>query len=469
MHGTWWPDLPPELLREVSSRLHVGADFIRFHAVCKPWRDSHGPSTTTGTCQLLPWLLAPSKKSGDSLNFRCVFSNTSYVTPPAISDGSGTGMNWVASADGTAVRYFIAFDPHGLTLHDPLAGGPPTHLPDENVHRRLEENPTGIIHSDGAVLLFSKHDSFDTSTAEFRAALLRPGDTEWTFIHRTLESPSDGEFCVAYHNGKIHVTVEDSLWHVVSVTGESTAATNNDDLQVPRPRSMPRQCDGYLYERSYVLESRGELLWVSVHILMHYPDKGKNGVNDLVDALSMSMHTLEEVTKETEKLLWTRKDGRSLEDRVLFLGWPNSFALDASRLGMSGGFAYFLYYDDQGGCRLHERHGVFRHNLIDNTTEFVEWLPQGWDKEMCVWLLPQLTIAPVNQGPATTSRSNNTCAGVLMPNLLQEEDRDFTGHSYADIMLSVTSRPGTKADCSSEMISGKITFRRFASTFEAIL
>uniref|UniRef100_A0A453GWF6 KIB1-4 beta-propeller domain-containing protein n=1 Tax=Aegilops tauschii subsp. strangulata TaxID=200361 RepID=A0A453GWF6_AEGTS len=184
----------------------------------------------------------------------------------------------------------------------------------------------------------------------------------------------------------------------------------------------------YLYERSYVLESRGELLWVSVHILMHYPDKGKNGVNDLVDALSMSMHTLEEVTKETEKLLWTRKDGRSLEDRVLFLGWPNSFALDASRLGMSGGFAYFLYYDDQGGCRLHERHGVFRHNLIDNTTEFVEWLPQGWDKEMCVWLLPQLTIAPVNQGPATTSRSNNTCAGVLMPNLLQEEDRDFTGY-----------------------------------------
>ncbi|XBI33464.1 hypothetical protein VPH35_056793 [Triticum aestivum] len=401
MHQTRWPDLPPELLLEVSSRLHVPADLVRFHAVCKPWRDSHGPSTTTETGQLLPWLLAPSKKGEDSLNFRCVFSNTSCVPPPLpISDGCGTGMNWVASADGTAVRYITASGPHGPTLHDPLAGGPPTHLPDENVHRRLEENPTGIIHSDGAVLLFSKHDSIDTSTAEFRAVLLRPGDTEWTFIHRTLESPSDGEFCVAYHNGKIHVTIEDSLWLVVSVTGESTDATNSDDVQVPRPRSMPRQCDGYLYERSYVLESRGELLWVSVHILMYYPDKGKNGVNDLVDALSMSMHTLEE-------------DGRSLEDRVLFLGWPNSFAVDASRLGMSGGFAYFLYYDHQGGCRLHERHGVFRHNLIDNTTEFVEWLPQGWDKEMCVWLLPQLTIAPVNQGPATTSRSNNTCAGVF--------------------------------------------------------
>ncbi|VAH86402.1 unnamed protein product [Triticum turgidum subsp. durum] len=388
MHGTWWPDLPPELLREVSSRLHVPADFVRFHAVCKPWRDSHGPSTTTGAGQLLPWLLAPSDNGDDSLKFRCVFSNTNYVAPPAISGGSGIGMNWVASADGTAVR---------TTLHDPLVGGPPTHLPDENVLRRLEEKPTGIIYNNGAVLLFSKHDSIDTSTAEFRAALLRPGDTEWTFIHRTLESPSDGEFCVAYRNGKIHVTVEDSLWHVVSVTGDSTAATNSDDVQVPRPRSMPRQCNGYLYERSYVLGSRGELLWVSVHISMCYPDRGKNGVNDLVDALSMSMHTLDEVTKEPKKLLWTRKDGRSLEDRVLFLGWPNSFALDASRLGMSGGFAYFLYYDYQGGRPLHERHGVFRHNLIDNTTEFVEWLPQGWDSDMSMWVLPQLTIAPIQQ------------------------------------------------------------------------
>ncbi|VAH86400.1 unnamed protein product [Triticum turgidum subsp. durum] len=417
MHQTWWSDLPPELLREVSSRLHVPADFVRFHAVCKPWRDSHGPSTTTGTGQFLLWLLAPSKKSEDSLSFRCVFSNTSYVPPPPISDGSGTGMNWVTSADGTAVRYFTAFEPHGPTFYDPLAGGPPTHLLPGISPHGLGKKPSGIIYNDGAILVYSKQDSIDTFTAEFRAAFLRPGDTEWMFIHRTIESPSDQEFCVAYHNGKIHVTVENSLWHVVSVTEQPTAATNSDDVLVLRPSSMPRQCDGNLYEHSYVLESRGELLWVSVHILMCYPDKDKNGIDDLVDALSMSIHTLEKVTKEPEKLLWMRKDGRSLEDCVLFLGWPNSFAVDASRMGMSGGFAYFLYYDDQGGRLPHERHGVFRYNLIDNTTEFVEWLPHGLDSDMCMWLLPQVMVAPIHHGPANTPRSNNTCVGVLMPNL----------------------------------------------------
>ncbi|KAI5001462.1 hypothetical protein ZWY2020_026112 [Hordeum vulgare] len=415
MHRTWWPDLPPELLREVSTRLHVAADFVRFHAVCKPWRDSQGPSTTTGAGQLLPWLLAPSDKGDGCLNFRCVFSKTSYVAPPLKS--GGTGKNTVAFADGTAVRYFTASGPHGRpTLDDPLAGGSPTHLLPVLSPHGLGKNPSGIIYNDGAVLLFSKHDIIDTFTAEFRAALLRPGDAEWMFVHRTLELPSDGEFCVAYHNGKIHVTVEDGLicWHVVSVAEQSTAATNSDDVLVPRPSTMPHQQDGYLYEHSYVLESRGELLWASVHISMNYPVQGENGVNDLVGALSMSVHTLEEVVaKGPEKLMWTTKDGRSLEDRVLFLGWPNSFAMDAAGLGLSGGFAYFSYYDDQGGRLPQERCGVFRYNLIDNATEFVEWLPRGWDYNMFMWLLPQLTIAPVHQVP----RSNNTCVGVLTPSL----------------------------------------------------
>uniref|UniRef100_M8AZB6 Uncharacterized protein n=1 Tax=Aegilops tauschii TaxID=37682 RepID=M8AZB6_AEGTA len=147
----------------------------------------------------------------------------------------------------------------------------------------------------------------------------------------------------------------------------------------------------------------------------------------IVDALSMSMHTLEEVTKGPEKLMWPRKDGRSMEDRVLFLGWPDSFAVDASRLGVTGGFAYFLYYDDQGGRLPHERHGMFRYN----TTEFVEWLPQGWDSDMCMWLLPQLTIAPIQHGPANTSRSNNTCAGVLMPNLPLSANSSWLQHLFS--------------------------------------
>lgn len=408
-------DLPPELLREISGRLHDVADFVRFHAVCKPWRDSHHQTTMMTTDQFLPWLLAPSKKGDDSLKFRCVFSRTSYRAPlPPPKSGTDGQVNWVASADGTAIRYFTA-SPDGPTLHDALTGELITHMPpfpSEDVDGLLGENPSGIVYNDGTVLLYNKHDSSEEDTAEFKAALLCPGDDEWTFVKRTLESPNYGEFCVAYHAGKILVSVKDDLWLVVTAP---SAAANSDQVLLPKLSWMPCEHDGRYYEYSYVLESRGELLWVSVHIKMDYLEKSSTSVCDLVQALSMSVHTLEEVTKGPEKLRWVRKLGRSLADRVLFLGWPNSFAVDASRLGVSGGFTYFLFYDNH---RLRKRRGVFRYNLMDNTTELIEWLPQGWDNEMCAWLVPQPTIAPIDQGPDTTPRGNNMiqierCYGLL--------------------------------------------------------
>ncbi|XBI68972.1 hypothetical protein VPH35_048100 [Triticum aestivum] len=399
------PDLPPELVREISGRLHDVADFVRFHAVCKPWRDSHHPTTTRTTHQFLPWLLAHSKKGDDSLNFICVFSNTSYRAPlsPPISGNDGQ-MNRVASADGTAIRYFTA-SPDGPTLHNPLGGGPLTNInmplfPEEDVNGEFGENPNGILYNNGE---YRKHDSSDDDTAEFKAALLCPGNDEWTFVKRTLESPNYSEFCVAYHAGKILVTHHPQLH------------ANSDQVLLPKLSWMPREHDGRYYEYSYVLESHGELLWVSVHIKMDYLKESSTSVCDLVQALSMSVHTLEEVTKGPEKLRWVRKVGRSLADRVLFLGWPNSFAVDASRLGVSGGLTYFLFYDNH---RLRKRRGVFRYNLIDNMTELIEWLPQGWDNEMCAWLVPQPTIAPIDRGPATTPRINNMihierCYGLL--------------------------------------------------------
>jgi hypothetical protein len=50
----------------------------------------------------------------------------------------------------------------------------------------------------------------------------------------------------------------------------------------------------------------------------------------------VSVHALEE--EMVEEMRWVRKDVHSLADRVLFLGWPHSFALDA--FGCHGGYAY---------------------------------------------------------------------------------------------------------------------------------
>ncbi|KAM0834480.1 hypothetical protein ACQ4PT_063566 [Festuca glaucescens] len=88
-----------------------------------------------------------------------------------------------------------------------------------------------------------------------------------------------------------------------------------------------------------------------------------------------------------------RKDGQSLADRVLFLGCPNSCAVDASRLGSEGGCVYFVYSGGVGSS--HDWCGVFKYNIVDNKAEFIEWLPKGWRDNSFTWTVPELTIAPV--------------------------------------------------------------------------
>ncbi|KAM0930471.1 hypothetical protein ACQ4PT_000924 [Festuca glaucescens] len=394
-----WPDLPPDLLGEISACLHDAADFVRFHAVCKPWRESHQLPTRkkTRTDQFLPWLLARNKKHGDSLKFRCVFSKSSYLAPPP---ESCTGKNWVASADGTALRYIAT----GPALLDPLTGDVNRLAPFTDDIQWEEDNPSGIIYKDGTVLLYSTYMRKYDGTPEFRAALLRPGDGEWSVVQRTIESPYYGMFCIAYHSGKILVTIERKLWHSVTTM---TPSSDDDDVLVRTPSSMPLRYGGYCYEHGHVLESLGELLWVSVHARTDFWKEYAEGARDLSRALLVVVHALE----EAPVLRWVLKKGISLASLVLFLGWPNSFSMEASRLGMNGGFAYFTWHCQNEYSLYRYNPGTYKYNFIDNTTELVECLPQGWHCERCTWLVPQPTIAPLHQGLATTARSNNMIRG----------------------------------------------------------
>ena len=90
----------------------------------------------------------------------------------------------------------------------------------------------------------------------------------------------------------------------------------------------------------------------------------------------MLVHALETEASapENERRRWVWNDGRSLADRVWFLGSPNSFAVDASRLGDEGGRAYFVYYNSKATMRPLEQFGVFCYNFLDGKTEFIERL-----------------------------------------------------------------------------------------------
>lgn len=121
-------------------------------------------------------------------------------------------------------------------------------------------------------------------------------------------------------------------------------------------------------------------------------EEGVDG-RDLLHVMSVSVHKLEQA-RTSKKMQWVSKDSRSLSDRVLFLGSPSCFAMDASLVGGGqGGCVYFIYHDS--GASPRDQNAVFRYNLVAGKAEFVERLPPSWDDQTCTWFVPRSIVTPV--------------------------------------------------------------------------
>ncbi|KAM0828631.1 hypothetical protein ACQ4PT_067414 [Festuca glaucescens] len=377
---TRWPGLAPDVVRDVASRLHDAGDFVRLHAVCKPWRSSGDAPPPTN--QFLPWLLAGADQhSSTPIRFRCIFSKSSYRAPPP--SPSVSRSNRVGSADATAVRY-IHFKHGHASLQDPLTREV-TRLPQISyfIHGHWDTEKThGIVYGDSTVLLYTRVDH-NRDMAWFSSALLHSGEARWTLVDRILKNETPrrhGGFCTAYPDGRILI-LEDRHWRVVT-PGVAIA----DDVLVQMP-----VCN-YPSHSNYILESHGELLWVSVRVKHTYENE-EEGTSSSRTFLVL-VHALEDNASAPTKMQWVRKNGPSLADRVFFLGSPNSITMDSSQLGGHGGFVYFVYYNHSKALPG-ELFGVLRYNLIDSKTEFVERVPPGWDNEKCTSLVPQPVMSPI--------------------------------------------------------------------------
>ncbi|KAE8803010.1 28 kDa ribonucleoprotein, chloroplastic [Hordeum vulgare] len=422
-----WADLPPELLAVVSGRLHDAADFARFHAVCTRWRDSL-PQTAALRPAFFPWLIAPPSGYGSlSVNLRCVFSKTSYI---ALAPAPTTFSNrrFVARADGSAAWFFtVGSRP---TLVDPLAGWV-TALPsfpedDEKTTRRMETS-RGIIYGDGTVFLYnlsySDYEEDDDEAEQkidacFNTAILAPGSSAWKFVHRSLEEVYirgevreyeiyDNCFLAAYRVDErktlLCVDGDDDndtwAWYFFPALGTS-AETDVTYLK------EEVDATGWYIESSHNLESRGELLRVTV-VVQQDRDFIYQGAAAQASALVVWVHAWEEEEDADggRRLRWVRRDGRSFADRVMFLGFPTSFAVEAARFrggedDVSGGCVYLLQHRWSELHRL-TSHGVFRYSLLDDKAKFIERLrpdPDYWSDQKskaCLWFMPQPSIAPI--------------------------------------------------------------------------
>ncbi|KAL6658216.1 hypothetical protein ACP70R_003802 [Stipagrostis hirtigluma subsp. patula] len=403
-----WADLPFDLLRDISRRLHVAADFVRFHAVCEPWRDTLPPPPCWPA--FLPLLLAPRDEHGHR-TARCVFSSSrsSRRRGAAAVEVCIRDRRWVIRAgDGAAASLLTAYPDNASVLAEPFTrSAAATPLPPwSDEIDQWADRAIGAVSGDGTVFLyaFASPDRWWNYVRTFNMALLRPGDTAWTSVQGIfglpLHSRSNTDICsMAYHGGKI-IQCHGCSWRVVSAQADGTAGDRLADGSLTDERCRE-------FQSSYLVESRGELLWAFVRVKSeYYTHNDPNGycfgfVSGMARALMVSVYALR-VAEDGGEPMWVEKDVRSLAGRILFLGRPSSFAVDAARFGRShGGCAYFVLRRNLFGgmwskselrlCRL------FKYSFLDDTSELVEQLPAQWNDEACMWLTPQPAIASTEE------------------------------------------------------------------------
>uniref|UniRef100_A0A0E0B6Q3 RRM domain-containing protein n=1 Tax=Oryza glumipatula TaxID=40148 RepID=A0A0E0B6Q3_9ORYZ len=391
-----WADLPFDLLADISRRLHATPDFARFHAVCKSWRRTLPPHPPT----FLPWLLSPGDATGHR-TARCVFSKSSRhpaAAPIRIPIKSQLAIGY----DGEPCSLYYPL----IMTGEAAATTPLPSCPDEM--KTWADRFFFSVSGDGTVFVYALGetywDQYDHAyRCHFHAAILRPGDEAWTLMDRHLIVNfhyllGDVRRVLYTDGGKMLLHNGKDYWCVVTTGAAATAGEGKWS------RWWPEEA-GKEIQSSHLLEHRGELLWAFVLADSGYCSDVRGcrvAGRPLASALLVSVYALE--AEGGGSWVWVRKDGRSMDDRALFLGRPVSLAMDAAQLGVGGGGCAYFVHRWAWATAGRERCRVLRYSFGDATSEVVELLPravaQWWSEggDGCIWLAspppPAIALAP---------------------------------------------------------------------------
>ncbi|CAN6335787.1 unnamed protein product [Urochloa humidicola] len=425
-----WADLPPELLGDISGRLHVTSDNVRFHAVCWAWRVAACRRPAQLPAAVARRAFRRRRGRGPAVPLHLLQGH--LPRPRHLRPGPESRVcQWRGGVAGQRQG--------GDVPRQPIDRRQAHHFPQGVSDKWLDYHRRSIA-GDGTVLLYDfdpnppdEYYSRDLGRmmpfppSRFRASLLRPGGGKWRRVWSELGS-SDRCCAVAYHRGDV-VCVDDlANCHVLWPGWEPICQgkyrlERTWKVQVALPEEPDKVRWG-----SYLVEFDGGLLLASV-----LQEAGADS-----DGLSVSLHELRQFDADKDageepEVEWVRRDQSDfdiakLRDHVMFLGFPGSFAKEASEFGgeVSGGDAYFVIEDASSAAKPCS---VYRYSFRDGVAALVERLPPGWSDARCMWLLPEPQIvAPlepteeVGETPVESSGDMQGCGNSGGPSTGGTED-----------------------------------------------
>ncbi|KAJ3693486.1 hypothetical protein LUZ60_008966 [Juncus effusus] len=225
-----WSLLPAELLHIISSKVESVGDYLRFAAVCQPWRSAASSGDQPRRFpHLLPWLLLPYQlagngNSGSSFEFYDLSeSKTHRFSLPEMQEKQicGSSFGWFVLLKGQEFSLFNPLTRAAVSL-PPLTAPPdnlgfppldsPDHVWDPNqysfragcdcrvIKAVLTSNP--LLGPDCMVLVLFQSSIWDL-------AFCRIGDENWTVIEFGAQSemPFDYGFVDFTHsNGSVYAS-----------------------------------------------------------------------------------------------------------------------------------------------------------------------------------------------------------------------------------------------------------------------
>ncbi|KAJ4811120.1 F-box protein skip23 [Rhynchospora pubera] len=216
-----WASLPLAALLLISQKVKSITDYVRFRAVCSPWRAASFPKPTHLPPQL-PWLMMPWCARNTSDDGVRLFYDLWESKLRKLHVPETIGM--VCCATGSGWLFLVSTEPEKVFLLNPLTRTridlPFFATPIKYVKEHSDDRP--FSHSWNDLYFGIKRVTFSADPTDPKCLITvffkgcqeivscRPTDTHWKWLNIRIEPPVDFTDAT-YYNGMFYVLYEGSL------------------------------------------------------------------------------------------------------------------------------------------------------------------------------------------------------------------------------------------------------------------